>query len=394
MSGGTERRPRLVFAVTSEQTALAFLGGYLAHLKTAGWDVALVCSPDERVAEFARAEGVAYRPIAMRRDPAPLHDVRALIDLTRLLARMRPDAVVYATPKASLLTSIASRVVGVRARVYEIWGLRLETAGGVGFRVLRALERLTCALSTHLVANSPSLAARVGEVVLDGREDVMVLGSGSSHGVDVERFSRSAPMPPIDEATERALLSTSGFTVGFVGRLHPDKGLDTLLDALALCHEAGVSVRGLIVGGDEGALDREHYSGGVPLHFAGAVSDVRPYLAEMDVLVLMSLREGFPNVVLEAASMNVPAIVAGSTGTVDSVIDGETGRVLPVGDVEGLAQAIAELDAEPKERERLGIVARRRVVDDFAQETVWQLHADFFAAATGAHEGVLRKGDA
>jgi glycosyltransferase involved in cell wall biosynthesis len=374
------RRPRICLVVTSHVTALAFFRGYLSFLREDGWDVALVCSPGDGLEAFARAERVALHTVVMKREPSPLRDLVSLVSLASLLIRLRPDIIAYATPKASLLGAIAAGIAGIRLRVHCLWGLRLETATGFAHRWLWLSEKITALLSTDTVANSRSLADRAAQLGLAGGRDVVVLGSGSSHGVDVSRFAREADFPKADAATQTFLDETRGMTVGFVGRIHPDKGVERLLEALQICADNRIAVRALIVGRDEGApsVRPRHSARDVAVRYVGEVSDPRPYLAEMDVLVLMSRREGFPNVVLEAAAMEVPAIVAAATGSVDAVSDGVTGVVVPVDASADLAREIGRLASDGDALRELGRAARERVEREFASDRVWRLHADYF----------------
>jgi len=85
----------------------------------------------------------------------------------------------------------------------------------------------------------------------------------------------------------------------------------------------------------------------------------------MDVHVLATRREGFPNVVLESAAMGIPSVTTTATGAVDSVVQSQTGLLVPVDDAVALARAITSLIEAPEHARRLGAAARTRVVDDF-----------------------------
>ena len=364
--------------VTSEDTALAFLSGYVRFLVGRGWRVIVGAnSPTGQLVEMANSVGAEALHVAWEREPAPLSDAQALWHLTGQLRTMRPDLVVTATPKAGLIGTLAAFMAGVRPRVYQLWGLRLETSTGAVRVILGILEWLSIRISTVCVANSQSLARRAEELRLAPKGSIKVLGRGSSHGVNVDYFSPDAEVT-LDPETHAFLSGhAADLTVVFVGRLHPDKGIDTLLRALAVCAGQGTAVRTIIVGPDEG-FDPNRYIAGLPqdrIHLTGNVSDVRPYVLACDVLCLPSLREGFPNVVLEAAALGKPAVVSDATGVVDSVIDGETGRLFPTGDAHALAARFIELAADPSSVSHMGAAARSWATHNFPHEHIWDLQA-------------------
>lgn len=367
----------IMLVVTAEQTASLFVSGFAARLARDGHRVVVVADSLSRLAESAEQSGVELAPVPMRRSPSPLSDLHSLFALLRVTRRVRPDILTYATPKASLLGSVAGRLAGIRTRVYQLWGLRLETVTGLGRGALSAIELLTSRLSTSIVANSPSLRNRYLDLSLNGGRNVSVLGLGSSHGVDLQRFSRDAPMPALDDVTASFLQRTEGMTIGFIGRLHPDKGVFDLKEAARICLSRGHRVRLLIVGPDEGIADYLKDDEDVPMRLTGETEDPRPYLAAMDVLCLPSLREGFPNVVLEAGAMGRASVVSDATGAVDSVIDGSTGIVTPAGDADELAKALIKLATDPQLLASLGQGAFDHVRTNFDQFKVWDALANY-----------------
>jgi glycosyltransferase involved in cell wall biosynthesis len=91
----------------------------------------------------------------------------------------------------------------------------------------------------------------------------------------------------------------------------------------------------------------------------------------MDVLVLPSHREGFPNVVLEAHAAGKPVVAARATGVVDAVVDGETGLLFPVGDAATLTDALARLLTHKTLATKLGLAGQERIKRKFRQERIW-----------------------
>ena len=374
----------LVFLVTSDVTAYAFYRGYLAYLASRGWSLALITSDSGLLSRFAEEAGIPVFAINMKRAISPLRDIGAFWDLYCALRRLRPHGLVYATPKASLLGSAVGWLLRVPVREYQLWGLRFESEGGLKRKLLIAAERATCRLSTHVVANSRSLARAAKDMGL--AKHPVVIGAGSSHGVDLQYFRRDAPaIPAIPRATQEFLAEHPGDPVVlFVGRVHRDKGIKTLISALESLIRAGDRFVALVVGPNEdeeawGALLEMSGRTG-QLLVVGPVADVRPYLMVADVLCLPTLREGFPNVVLEAAAMGIPAVVSDATGAVDSVIDGVTGWIFPVADADVLKARLSDLLNDVEERSRLGVAALGNVRRNYASQVIWRQQEECLAA--------------
>ncbi len=381
---------RVVFAVTRSGTAKTFYRGYLGYLKEKGWLPTIVADRADVLQEFARSEGVSWHAISMRRDPNPLADIKSFVDWYIYLRSSQPDVLVAATPKASFLSIVAGRLAGVPVRVYQIWGLRLETETGFRRYVLRLFERLTISQATTVVCNSHSLAAAVKQEGVMGRRVATVLGEGSSHGVDLEKFAPDANIPPLPEATVDFLArERDSFKVVFVGRIQEAKGIITLLDALKILDErTGTPVAAIIVGGTEsetaGAAVAQA-AATLRVHNVGQTPDPRPFMLAADVLCLPSRREGFPNVVLEANSLGVPAIVTDATGCVDSVVHEETGLIFPVGDPEALADAIECLRDHPDTLRHMSHAARHRMVTHFDRRVIWELQEELLSERVATH---------
>ncbi len=104
----------------------------------------------------------------------------------------------------------------------------------------------------------------------------------------------------------------------------------------------------------------------------GETFDTPRYYAALDVVVLPTYREGFPNVALEAAAMALPVVATKIPGCVDAVVDGQTGILVPARDAESLAAAMLRLADDPDYRQALGQSGRERVVRDFKPAVIWE----------------------
>jgi glycosyltransferase involved in cell wall biosynthesis len=92
----------------------------------------------------------------------------------------------------------------------------------------------------------------------------------------------------------------------------------------------------------------------------------------MDVLVLPSLFEGIPRVIMEAAALGVPAVASDVKGNREAVADGRSGLLVPLGDVPALADAVAGVLADPERARRLGDGARQLAVERFDERRVFE----------------------
>ncbi len=369
-------RPQVVHVVTSD-LAIKLMRGQLQYLQHDGFDVTLICSPGRWVDSVGRMEGVQIIELPMAREIAPLRDLMSLWRLCRIIRALRPAVTNVGTPKAGLLAGFAAWVNRVPCRIYTLRGLRFETMNGLGRRLLVCTERLACHFAHRVICVSPSLRERAIAFGLTGRERTMVFGSGSSNGVDASRF---APTPErMKRASELRCelgIPPQAPVLGFVGRLTRDKGISEMMESFLRLGYEFPDLRLLLLGlfEEEDPLDvetRRFLKAHPHVILAGEVVDTAPYYALMDVLVLPSRREGFPNVVLEAYAAGKPVVASRATGIVDAVVDGETGLLFPVGDVAALTSALQALLSDKASARKFGCAGQELIKREFRQEMSW-----------------------
>jgi glycosyltransferase involved in cell wall biosynthesis len=339
----------------------------------------LIASPGPLLDCIANEEGIATVAIPMRREIAPLRDMVSLWRLFRALRRLRPDLTEFSTPKAGLLGNLAAQWCRVPARIYMLRGLRLETLTGLRRRILLAAERIAAGCAHLVVCNSESLRAQAMALQIADESKLHLIGSGSSNGVDVDRFS-----PGPEQVRERLGIPQRSPVIGFVGRLTRDKGVPELIDAFDQIVAAAPLARLLLVGWFDESDDSlsEELRARIDQHPSivrtGFVADTAPYYRAMDMMVLPTWREGFPNVVLEAAATGIPVITTLSTGSRDAVLAEITGILIPAGYPQAIAEAVLRLIRHPGVRHRMGTAARAWVTDEFVNGRVLGLTVDFY----------------
>lgn len=381
MSG---KKRRKLIRMTAHSQTLKLLKGQIAYLGRE-MDVVLVAKDTGNLRQLAEGEGVEWRDVDMHREISLLADLRSLLALIGLFRREKPDIVHANTPKGALLGLLAALMARVPHRIYNVNGLRFETATGNLRRLLIAMERVACACATKVIPQSNGVADIVRREHIT-RKPLEVIRFGSGNGVDTGRFDPADSQVAEAAATIRS--DNPGVTYVYVGRLVGDKGVNELVEAFARLRSECDDVRLLLVGPHENNLDplkpdtEEKIKSVDGIVALGRRDDVRPFLAASDVFVLPSYREGFPNVVLEASAMGLPCIVSDVNGATDAITDGVNGLIIPKRDTDALYSAMQRLHDDATLRGAMASVARSIVIEKFRHEDVCQATLDMYKSLT------------
>ena len=331
--------------VTHPQTCLV-LSARLRTLRDAGFRVILVSSPGDLLWATAARERVEPIAIPMCRGIAPLADLVSLIStlapsgLSRgpiLLnsVRRKPDCWARSPPNLAAYPGAFTCCAGS--------SLRPAPGSSASFFSrpkdwLRPAQVWFCAIAR-------ACALKRSHCALLPARKLQLLGEGSSDGVDVERFS-----PGSSQVRARLGIPREAPVIGFAGRLTRDKGVPELIKAFDLILRAEPSARLLLVGWFDNSEDalglslRNRIRCHPQMYSTGFVSDMAPYYRAMDVLVLPTWREGFPNVVLEAAasrdsSCHDDSAPAPATPSYPHI----TGLLIPPGDSDAICEAVLQI---------------------------------------------------
>jgi glycosyltransferase involved in cell wall biosynthesis len=186
------------------------------------------------------------------------------------------------------------------------------------------------------------------------------------NGVDERAFRRRAA--PAAAALRRSV-PEGRLVLAAVGRLSAEKGFDLLVRAMASLRAAGADVELWIAGEGDGRGELQARIDGCGLagrvKLLGFVEDVSQVFEASDAFALSSLREGLPNVLLEAMAMEVPVVAAAVGGVAAVVRDGENGLLCAPRDADALAQGLVRLHTDDALRRRLASAARRTVEERF-----------------------------
>lgn len=318
-----------------------------------------------------------YYKIPLIRSIHPLKDIKAIYVLYKILKKEKPDIIHSHTPKAGLVAMLAGWFAKVPIRFHSVAGMPLETTKGIKKDILMLVEKTTYACSSQVIPNSYGMKKFLESKKLVARHKIKLLANGGSLGIDIDYFKRSEAIEyEAKNLRERINIKKGDIVCCFVGRITKQKGVPELLEAFAEIFDKHSNVKLFLLGRMEKHLDAlpKQYLKAIQTHpqifYFGYQRDIRPYMALTDIFVFPSHREGLPNVVLQAAAMDLPSVVTDISGSNEIVQDGINGKIVPVRDKNALKNAVLFCVNNPKERIQMSEQARKMVMEKYNKKIV------------------------
>ncbi len=305
------------------------------------------------------------------------HGLKLYPALFRLFREKKP-AIVHTRNLAALEMVIPAWLAGVPVRIHGEHGWDSFDREGTS-RKYRLVRKLYSPFVSRYVALSRKIESYLHDKVGIAAGRVRRI----CNGVDASRF---VPAPVRQEISGSPFNDPALTVFGAVGRLQAVKDHASLIRAFGVFvrgnAEAARRARLMIVGGgpSQGMLQdlirAEQLDGHVWL--AGERSDVPSMMRGMNVFVLPSLSEGISNTLLEAMATRLPIIATDVGGSAELVVDGQTGRLVPPADVARLAEAIAELFADPEKAVAMGEAGCERVQAQFSLDAMVRAYLSLY----------------
>jgi glycosyltransferase involved in cell wall biosynthesis len=377
---------RLLRITTVPVSLHLLLDGQLSYVKGKGFEVLAVSSDGPEIDAITQ-QGIPHKVVFMSRKITPARDVVSLVQLIRVMRQFKPLVVHSHTPKAGLLGMLAAWYCKVPVRMHTVAGLPLMERKGFVRLLLTAAERLTYGCAQKIYPNSKGLADVIRSSIRT-KTPLKIIGSGSTNGINVQRFTRDESLMAVAKRIRKEKgIGENDIVFSFIGRIVKDKGISELIRAFEITKQHAVPEQKmflLIVGVFEQLLDPLSQDDISFLHtdphvvLAGFQKDVRPWLLASDIFVFPSYREGFPNVVLQASCLEIPCIVSDINGCNEIIRHEDTGLIVPPKNHQALTDAMLTLTFDRKKRQNFAARARKFVAANFEQAFVWQeLHKEY-----------------
>lgn len=343
----------------------------MLYQKNKGHDVVAI-GPDDEWAEGIRAKGIPLIGLPFKRHNLPATALAAL-QTWSTCRRERFDVVHTHNALPGVTGRIAARLARVPCvlHTWHSWPARLPRPFhiAVGFRVM---EPIATALAHAVLFLNPDDLATWSEFRGVDRSKARLIGNG----INVDEFANRVGPDARRRVRSELGIPEEAIVIAKVARLeHPRKGHDFFLEGVKrLLEKVRRPVVALLVGtGDdrsaiEAVIQRLGLVG--TARFTGYRRDVPDVLAASDVSALTSPFEGVPRALMESMAVGVPVVGTDVPGTRMLIRSGECGLLVPMGDVEALADALAKLCEDSALARRFAESGRRRVKEHFSEPVV------------------------
>ena len=371
------KKSKIIRTATIAMSLDLLLKGQLAFLNK-DYHVLAISGADDYLSNVAKREKIETINVSMQRQISPFQDLISLIKLYIILKKEKPLIVHSITPKAGLLTMIASYFAGVPIRMHTFTGLIFPTRDGFMKRILIMMDKIICIFATHVYPEGVGVKNDLLQYKIT-LKPLKIIANGNINGIDLNYFDTvNISKVQRNELKTQLKISETDFVFIIIGRLVVDKGINELVRAFVKLCDINIKCKLLLVGPFENELSPleidtlYQIQNNDSILSVGYQNDVRPYLAISNCLAFPSYREGFPNVVMQAGAMGLPSIVTNINGCNEIIIPNENGLIIPAKNEEKLYHAMLEMINNKELFLKMKNNSRKMIESRYSQEIVWK----------------------
>lgn len=364
---------KIAFIAASPVTIKAFLMPFVNELKKEN-QMHLIANFEDKLDYSFIPKDVIIHHVKINRNPSIFNDFIALLQLTKLIYKEGFDVVHSFTPKAGLLAQLAAFTCRTKNRYHTFTGQVWATKVGLKRYILKQMDFIIASLSTHNFVDSISQRDFLLKNKVTSSTKSTVLGNGSISGVNLDKFKYCQKKR--DNLRESLGLNDEDFIFLYAGRLKIDKGIPELFTAFNSISKIN-NCSLVIVGNDEDNL-LSKVNDNRKVIFCGFSDDISAYFSMADILCLPSHREGFGNVIIEAAACGLPSLGSNIYGLSDAIVDNETGMLHKVCDPLDLENKMLAVYSDRERLSNLGENSKKRVKDLFSENLMVTEFINFY----------------
>lgn len=372
---------KICFVASSPFTINAFLSSHILELSK-HFLITIICAQKDSLASLKYIENVEVYDLKIGRMPN-FFDLVSIYKLSKIFLHLKPICVMSVSPKAGILTMLASALVGLPNRVHFFTGQVWANKSGLPKLFLKIFDALIIFFSTRCFVDSTGQLDFLKKELFCQFHKLSLLGPGPICGIDLNRFQKNQMLK--DSLRGLMGIPENAIIAMYLGRVNQEKGVLELFKAFEYLIYGGIDDLYLIVVGPMDGIDKVIISQmkercGDRVAFKGNMASPEKILLLADFLVLPSHREGFGMVVAEAGAASIPSIVSDIYGLHDVIRPEITGLQVPPNDYLALANAMKRLTLDKSLRDEFGRAAHQFISQKFSSELITKYWVNFFKA--------------
>ncbi|MAD40841.1 MAG: glycosyltransferase family 1 protein [Arcobacter sp.] len=357
---------KICIIVSTPMTVKAFLIKHIKELSKS-YEITVVSNSNLQLKDEFNINCFS-KSIEIDRKINLLNDIKSVFYLYKFLKKEKFDLVLSVSPKAGLITSIASFLSSTKNRLHFFTGQVWATKKGLFKLLLKSMDKLITKLNTNILVDSHSQRNfLIKEKVISSLKSKVLL-SGSISGVDIDKFMFDENIK--NNLKNKYQIKNDEIVFMFIGRLNIDKGILDLAKAFEFIFSKYSNIKLFLIGPDEENIVEEidNLISNKNVIRLDYVNNPEEILNIADVLVLPSYREGFGTIVIEAASMGIPTIASDIYGLSDAVVDKITGFLHNKKDINDMIKKYELAVNNIEQMKEFGINAKKRTYKEFKDE--------------------------
>ena len=366
-------KPKVAIVVSSPMMVNFFLISQLNHISE-NFEVTLITGISDNDVDLNKDlihKKITIIRINMQRKISIFSDLLTFLRLIKIFKKYKFHIVHSISPKSGLLGQLAAFIVGIQIRIHTFTGQVWASKSGLWRYSLKLIDRLIVKTSSNILVDSYSQRSFLIEENVVNHDNSKVLLNGSISGINAKRFipSKSTYL----SFREENGLTNDSFIILYIGRLTKDKGVIDLIKAFEKLILNQNNSYLMLVGPDEDNILKKHVNEEKLSNqiFCFEYTEYPEYYMQIsDILCLPSLREGFGNVVLEAAMCRVPAIVSDIYGLKDVIDKDITASTFTPGNISKLTNLLSEFIDNRKKLATMGESAEKRANYLFSSSSI------------------------
>lgn len=371
-------KKKIVFISTSEISIRSFLTDHIKELKSKRVEIYLITNFNFQEKLFKKLN-VSLINIKFKRNINLFTDFYCLLRLFLLFVKIKPDVTISISPKAGLLSCIASFFLNIKIRVHIFTGQVWANKNGIFKNLLMFLDKIVINLNTHILADSKSQKDfLLKNKLIKKKSKCLVIDNGSIRGVDIIKFKKDLSMKL--SMRKKLNIEKKSIVLTYVGRLNSEKGVLNLLNTFKKITITKKNVYLLLIGPDEMNIKKMINNNifSKKLIILDYQKNINFFLQASDIFCFPSEREGFGLSVIEASACELPVVCSNIYGLRDTIVHNYTGYKFRLNNNLEMYNYLIRLIQDKNKRIRLGSQGRDFVKNFYEKKKIILAYSIFF----------------